>query len=96
MRFINHQNFESYSGAYRDFEMHGQGTLYLRNGNVYMGGFANDKRHGMGYLLDYETGHKIREEWAHGTRGANAVSTVSTTQELDEHLRKEGYYYQNQ
>jgi hypothetical protein len=48
--------------------MHGQGTLHFTNSNVYIGGFEDDTRHGMGYLLDYENSSKVREEWVKGKR----------------------------
>ena len=77
--------------------MHGQGTLRLRGGNVYLGGFENDKKHGLGYLPDYGTCHKVREEWVRGKQSAgSSVRQASTKEELDAHLKKEGYYYQNQ
>jgi len=73
MLFENHATYESYTGGYKGSQMHGQGTLRLRNGNVYMGGFENDQKHGLGYLLDYGSNHKVREEWVRGTPSANST-----------------------
>lgn len=84
-----------YQGGFNNLKMHGEGTLHFANGNAYVGGFENDQRHGMGYLFDFENQAKVREEWVKGQR-KNFVKTPSTTAELNEHLKKEGYYYQNQ
>ena len=31
--------------------MRQDGEMYMQNGNIYIGGFVNDKMHGMGKLL---------------------------------------------
>lgn len=51
-----------------------------------MGGFEDDKRHGLGYLLDYATEHKTREEWVRGAKTAGSVTQPSNKADLDEHL----------
>lgn len=87
MHFANHPTFESYTGSFKDNQMHGRGTLRLRGGNVYVGGFEDDKRHGFGYLLDYGRTHKVREEWVRGDqKPGSTVSEPSTRADLDAHL----------
>ena len=82
-----------YEGGYLNLRKHGEGSYHFANGNVYVGGFENDVRHGMGYLFDFENQCKVREEWVKGHR-KNFVKTTSTTEELKSQLANEGYYFQ--
>lgn len=86
------QDGSSYEGEYKGMNMHGEGTLTMKNGNVYVGGFENDQKHGMGYLFDFENQCKVREEYVKGVR-KNFVKSPSTTEELKAQIQNQGYYF---
>lgn len=75
-----------YKGQYKGDLMDGDGTLYYANGNVYLGTFENDKKHGMGYLFDFQNDCKIREEWVKGSR-KNFVKSPATKEEMTEQIK---------
>ena len=44
------EGYSYYSGQYRLYYKHGQGTMKHQNGDIYKGGYLYDERHGLGEL----------------------------------------------
>jgi len=65
--------------------MHGAGKIFYPNGSVFVGTFANDKKHGIGNLFDFENSFKQREEWVQGNR-KDFMKTPCSTEELQSQL----------
>ncbi len=61
-------NNNRYTGSFQQGMCHGSGELLFKNGNIFLGNWIKDKRHGSGVLT---TANKKQPElhqiWDHGT-----------------------------
>lgn len=46
----NHKKYVKYVGSHKFGKFSGNGTLFFRDGRIYVGGFQNDERNGFGIL----------------------------------------------
>ena len=67
--------------------MHGSGVFFYNNGDVFVGSFADDAKHGVGTYFDRVNQVKIRGDYFKGKRTHFVKSKVSEA-ELQEQLNK--------
>ena len=71
--------------------MHGSGAFFYSNGDVFVGSFADDAKHGVGTYFDRVNQMKIREDYTRGRR-TNFVKSPVSEAELQEQRRNPGYH----
>ena len=61
-----------YSGEWRNYQFHGQGSFVFSNGDSYVGSWKEGKKHGQG-TFQFQNGDIYRGDWKEGNRHGQGI-----------------------
>ena len=79
-----------YDGKIQKWKMHGQGIQTLKNGNIYVGTWDNDVKHGLLTQFKPQENIKQREQFHRGVL-KDTIRTPCDPRELEQHIKNPGY-----
>ena len=76
---------DKFIGYFKDGKMHGQGSYFYTNGNVYVGNYFNGNKHGYG-IMKYSSGEKFSGYFKNNLRhGKGTFTDINGKEKLIEY-----------